>query len=79
MSDIQAFPGWHQEGQSGMNVWAEGMTLRDYFAGQALTGFVPNVSDEEMKELAKKIKGGKFIAGACYTLADAMLSARSKK
>ena len=27
-----AFPGWHQQGQSSMSVWSDGMTLLDYFA-----------------------------------------------
>ena len=43
-----------------------GMTLRDWFAGQALTNIVHNG--------ATKIE----IAEACYDMADAMLKARTK-
>ena len=43
-----------------------GMTLRDYFAGQALTT-CPLPSD---------IKGAEWHAKRCYVFADAMLAAR---
>jgi hypothetical protein len=48
----------------------DGMTLRDYFAGQALTGWIsdPNVTDWD------KPKAAQF----CYEFADAMLAAREK-
>jgi hypothetical protein len=42
-----------------------GMTLRDYFAGQALAGMSIEVGMED-------------IAARCYCLADAMLAERSK-
>ena len=50
---------------------SEGMTLRDYFAGQALVGILAD----------SKIKGGvksdyDCIATASYLYADAMLKAR---
>jgi len=43
----------------------EGMTLRDYFAGQALAG-TGNVNYHTIKEMAE----------TCYKIADAMLEAR---
>ena len=43
-----------------------GMTLRDWFAGQALTGIF-NISNCMSDET---------IAGECYGIADAMLAAR---
>lgn len=60
----QAFPGTH----------TDGMSLRDYFAGQALTGVIAAVCDG--KHAAAKT--GEVIATACYELADAMLAERSK-
>lgn len=55
-------------------VWAthpdfHGMTLRDWFAGQALAGFTVATNST--------IEPEKY-AAACYSLADAMLAARSK-
>lgn len=48
----------------------EGMTLRDYFAAQALAGILAdeNVGTNQPQN----------IADDCYRLADAMLAARSK-
>lgn len=47
----------------------EGMTLRDYFAAQALQGFI---ADEHFQ-----IKDIHLVAKAAYTVADAMMEARS--
>ena len=49
----------------------DGMTLRDYFAGQALAGYMAdaNVSDHNRAALVK----------SCYELADAMLAERDKE
>ena len=53
----------------------EGMTLRDWLAGQALIGFVGayNCSDEPIKESCAKA------AKLAYMLADEMLTERSKE
>jgi hypothetical protein len=59
-----AFPVSTNEGET-----AWGMTLRDWFAGQALTGFGdPNEYDGGYKALAKD----------AYELAAAMLAERAK-
>lgn len=52
-----------------------GMTLRDYFAGQALTGlcFGSEISDPDRMALMTSIFG--FMS---YEIADAMLKARGK-
>lgn len=47
----------------------DGMELRDWFAGQALTGIA---SDPEV------VMSKERIAEWCYEMADAMLEARSK-
>ncbi len=64
--DPPAFPGpetdeYHQ---------TAGMTLRDYFAGQALSSFGPNMSNDEI------MLGNR--AYSAYAMADAMLAEREK-
>lgn len=56
-----------------------GMTLRDYYAGQALMGLASRLSDQQVKDLADGVKGGAIEAKAASALADAMLQARSLK
>lgn len=46
-----------------------GMTLRDYFAGQAISGLVNEAND---------MTGPREIALAAYAIADAMLAERNK-
>lgn len=55
----------------------EGMTLRDYFAGQALAGMAATISSDYVNELADGIRGGHPAAKAAYRVAEAMLLARS--
>lgn len=47
-----------------------GMSLRDWFAGQALTGWVSDGLPREPDRV---------VAQVCYEIADAMLAARSTK
>lgn len=57
---------------------APGMTLRDYFAGQALAGLAAN---QQWLENVARANGGDACTGisvAAYEVADAMLEARSK-
>jgi len=49
---------------------AEGMTLRDYFAGQALAGLLANSSSPGWEWAT--------LAQGCFFAADAMLAARAK-
>lgn len=46
-----------------------GMTLRDYFAGQALAGLMATIKSDE---------GAAFLVRAAYATADAMLAERDK-
>ncbi len=61
-----------------------GMTLRDWFAGQALAGSVANpITAQEARESERNgdASGARFqklIAQACFELADAMLAERDK-
>jgi len=47
-----------------------GMTLRDYFAGQALAGFIAASTGQVHCQPAARM---------CYHMADAMLAARERK
>jgi hypothetical protein len=50
----------------------KGMTLRDYFAGQALAG-------EIIATLPTNDREACALAGLCYRIADAMLAERAKE
>ena len=65
--------------KNSLNVSKDEMTLRDYFAGQALIGYFSNNHKNELSEL------GRFdfvvyedIAAHVYEMAEAMLMERSK-
>jgi hypothetical protein len=51
-----------------------GMTLRDYFAGQALAGQLAFSPSDPFK----KYHQPEEVASACYRFADAMLAARKE-
>ena len=65
-----AFPmGYHPEGNSNDH---SGMTIRDYFAAAALTGYLGNPEGNSKWEISD-------VAQFCYSTADAMLKAREAK
>lgn len=73
-----AFPGVRYEQtrlQAGKPVFGDvsypGMTLRDWFAGQALAGFFANAHTPHMNAADNDA------AEYCYRMADAMLAART--
>jgi hypothetical protein len=72
MKDISAFP--HE------NVLSHrGMTLRDYFAAQAMSSVMPAVIAELKKtrgSIKEAIRLQDISAETCYLLADAMMKAR---
>jgi hypothetical protein len=55
-----------------------GMTLRDWFAGQALTGLVTPGSTEPAEPLCSPPELHRYIAELAFALADAMIAARGK-
>lgn len=63
----------------------DGMTLRDWFAGMALTGELASLAGEACVEATAKaaIRAGRTaceqVAANCYEMADAMLAARGKE
>jgi hypothetical protein len=54
---------------------SHGMTLRDYFAAQALQGFLPDAFQEAPDNYPAK-RLAPFWAGMAYQLADEMMKAR---
>jgi hypothetical protein len=67
----QAFPLHESE----FNNNHEGMTLRDWFAGQVVNGIIQNDRTLESMEGATPSK----VANWSYSIADAMLAERSKR
>lgn len=76
-NNIPAFPIPHYTRPDGDVVWGgEGMQLRDYFAGQAMMGFVTgNTTDGRPIVDASNYL---FIARQSYEMADAMLIIRQE-
>jgi hypothetical protein len=58
-----------------------GMTLRDYFAAQVLSGFFANNHKDELEEekLLFDTSTYRRIADHCYEMADEMLKARQNE
>jgi len=78
-----AFPFIYECPKTGPNVYS-GMSLRDYFAGQALTGHLANSNEvlRAAEHAARKEKGelaAEWTAIIAYEYADAMLAAREAK
>jgi hypothetical protein len=73
-----AFPvqGVNVEGMS--IVHSSGMTLRDWFAGKALAGFMANPKVDS-NTLATMPNGDEVVAKYIFKLADAMLTERAKE
>lgn len=74
-----AFPGPVAANQFGHPVYArhDGMTLRDYFAAQALIGFAMHMDSHTRRKYLDGTAEGRE-AAAAYCLADAMLEEREK-
>lgn len=73
----QAFPRAGFGGESGFGKPELGMTLRDYFAAQALAGLLadPNVQATTAKQVQEWVDA---VANLSYVLAESMLKAREK-
>lgn len=68
-----AFPLDIYDSASGRMITSKGMTLRDYFAAQALTALAQRRWDPTRGRTATET-----MAAACYNIADAMLIARNE-
>ena len=64
-----AFPAEHHNSSNGVVTHYKGMSLRDWFAGQVLEGFMASNEHPTMFD-------PKDDAEYCYAVADAMLAAR---
>jgi len=75
-----AFPQAGRTLPNGTYEWpVEGMSLRDWLAGQALAGWC-SASPTVRKEPLNMTEGhAESIATGCYRYADAMLEARNRK
>ena len=73
MKDISAFPVMYEDREGNF----KGMTLRDYFAGQALSGL--SYGDFILDRNETPEDWYKDVAEASYKLADAMLKQREGK
>ena len=71
----QAFPMLGNVGYKSEWLTEDGMSLRDYFAGQALAGVLANPTLEQHD---KTISGAEAVAIGAYDIADAMLAERNK-
>jgi hypothetical protein len=54
----------------------DGMSLRDWFAGQALAGLLASLTEEEQGQEKPLSVWSKRLALASYSYADAMIAAR---
>jgi hypothetical protein len=52
--------------------WQKGMSLRDWFAGQALTGLLTRVGEDDL------INSSHLASVKAYVMADAMIAERAK-
>ena len=72
-----AFPVLKQDRQGDLDCTDTGMTLRDYFAANAMSALIasPNIQKKEGKGVTIEWKD---IATAAYDIADAMLAERQE-
>ncbi len=74
MSEFYNPPAFPVVAENGLGHIDEGMTLRDYFAGQALAGLMANANMPFAADYAECEP--RQIADAAYEIADAMLAER---
>jgi len=56
----------------------QGMTLRDYFAAQAMQGLLAGLDRDARRFMERQEEPAEAMAKACWVMADAMLKAREK-
>jgi hypothetical protein len=55
-----------------------GLTIRDWFAGQALIGYLSN-NDTDLRNIIETDQGKESLSGICYKTADYMINEKDKK
>jgi hypothetical protein len=70
-------------GEKKEQLWSDGMTLRDYFAGRALVGWLSgpcagDVMDDYLGDEKAFSEHLAAVSQNCYQYADAMLAAREE-
>lgn len=55
-----------------------GMSIRDYFAAQAIVGLLASQETGRTMEIINGLVGGRLLAEAAYLISDAMLKERDK-
>lgn len=73
-----AFPS-EGEGHGNPLYHSPGMTLRDWFAGQALTSIADPAMDSFCQDGRSVEDGAAGLAAIAYAIADAMLAARKER
>ncbi len=74
-----AFPGYFPASDDQEEYCFTGMTLRDWFAGQALAGpLAASVAKYDAQEFAQ-LGGHTWMAAVAFNIADAMLKAREAR
>lgn len=77
--DTRAFPmpaSEHRADDDFLTRWPAqpGMTLRQWYAGQALAGLCANMDSQKMADIADGTQGGRFYLECANRLADAMIA-----
>ena len=75
---MKAYPFIHKHPTTGNTTMAEGMDLRDWFAGLALSGLLPDA----FQEAPSNYPEGKLVitwSSIAYEIADAMMKERAKR
>ena len=56
-----------------------GMSLRDWFAGQAISGLVMRAQPDELQQVMNGTRVPNLLANGAYAIADALLASREAK
>ena len=75
---MKAYPFLHKHPTTGNTTMSDGMDLRDWFAGQALQGILPDAFQEAPSNYPEGKLADTWSAIA-YEIADAMMKAREVK
>lgn len=75
---MKAYPFIHKHPTTGNTTMAEGMDLRDWFAGLALSGILPDAFQEAPSNYPAD-KLANTWSGIAYEIADAMMKERAKR